>query len=149
MRSERHAKILELIAQHNIETQDELAEHLAKAGFKTTQATISRDIRTLKLTKIVTDDGHFKYVAEKTDPKVAMEKYCRILRDGFISMDQAENMLVIRTVAGMAMAVAAAIDELNWCEVVGCIAGDDTIFCAVRSKQEVPVVIDHIWTVVK
>lgn len=149
MRSERHAKILELIAQHNIETQDELANYLAEAGFKTTQATISRDIRTLKLTKIVTDDGHFKYVAEKVDQKTAMEKYCRILRDGFISMDTAESILVIRTVAGMAMAVAAAIDEMNWGEVVGCIAGDDTIFCAIRSKDDVSVVIDAVWTIVK
>ncbi len=149
MRSERQNKILELIENHNIETQEELASLLAAEGYKTTQATISRDIRNLKLTKIVSADGHFKYVADKTDHKTVIAKYRRILRDGFISMEEAGNILVIHTVAGMAMAVAASIDEMNWSEVAGCIAGDDTIFCAVRTAKDVSEVIEKIRSVIR
>ena len=89
MQSERQMKILELISNHDIETQDVLAAYLREAGFKTTQATISRDIRTLKLTKVVDEKGHFKYVAGKQDQADRLDKYRRILRDGLISMDQA------------------------------------------------------------
>ena len=150
MQSERQMKILELIAQHDIETQDELAAYLANAGFKTTQATISRDIRTLKLTKIVDKNGHFKYVAGKpTDHAAQIEKYKRVLRDGYLSMDQAENILVIHTVPGMAMAAAASVDAMNWSQVAGCIAGDDTVFCAIRRREDVAAVISQIREIVR
>ena len=144
MQSERQMKILELISNHDIETQDVLAAYLREAGFKTTQATISRDIRTLKLTKVVDEKGHFKYVAGKQDQAARLDKYRRILRDGLISMDQAENILVLRTVPGMAMAVAASVDAMNWKQVAGSIAGDDNVFCAVRRKEDVADVIDQI-----
>ncbi len=149
MQSERQMKILELISEHDIETQDVLAAYLREAGFKTTQATISRDIRTLKLTKVVDDRGHFKYVAGKQNQEAQIDKYRRILRDGLISMDQAENILVLRTVPGMAMAVAASVDAMNWKQVAGSIAGDDNVFCAVRRKEDVADVIDLIREIMR
>ena len=109
MKVSRHAKIIELISQYDIETQEELAEYLNNAGFKVTQATVSRDIRDLNIKLLL-----------------------------------AQNILVIKTVAGMAMAVAAAVDAMKWNEVVGCIAGDDTIMCAIRTVEDTAVVMENI-----
>ena len=148
MKVNRHAKIVELGNQYQIETQEELAELLNAEGYKVTQATVSRDIRDLKLTKVQTEHGRQKYVALKATQSELAEKYVRILKDGFVSMGMAQNILVIKTVSGMAMAVAASIDEMNWNEVVGCIAGDDTIFCAVRSVEETEIVMDKIRKIV-
>ena len=139
---------MELVNQYQIETQEELAELLNAEGYKVTQATVSRDIRDLKLTKVQTEHGRQKYVALKATQSELAEKYVRILKDGFVSMGMAQNILVIKTVSGMAMAVAASIDEMNWNEVVGCIAGDDTIFCAVRSVEETEIVMDKIRKIV-
>ena len=141
---QRHAKIVELINQYDIDTQEELARQLKEAGFRVTQATVSRDIRELRLTKIAVDGGKQKYVVMNTQSSELDEKYLRILRDGFVSMDMAQNILVIRTVSGMAMAVAAAMDALNWKEIAGCIAGDDTIMCAIRSVDDTLLVMDKI-----
>ena len=135
MKVNRHVKIVELVNKYDIETQEELADRLRDEGFQITQATVSRDIRDLKLTKVATDDGRQKYVVLKATENALRDKYIRILKDGFVSMDMAMNILVIKTVSGMAMAVAAAIDEMRWNEVVGCIAGDDTIFCVARSSS--------------
>ena len=136
MKVSRHAKIIELINQYDIETQEELADRLNQSGFKVTQATVSRDIRDLKLTKMSVDGGRQKYVVLKPEDGGMTEKYMRVLRDGYVSMDMAQNILVIKTVSGMAMAVAAALDAMNWNEIVGCIAGDDTIMCAVRTVDD-------------
>ena len=130
MKSERHRKILEIINKNDIETQEELAAALIDAGFNVTQATVSRDIKMLNLTKMVVN-GHKKYVVFKND-----DKYIRVLRDGFSDMDMAQNILVIKTVPGMAMAVCAALDAIDYQEIVGTIAGDDTIMCAVRSVED-------------
>lgn len=136
MKVSRHAKIIELIAQHDIETQEELAEYLNREGFKVTQATVSRDIRDLRLTKVAVDGSRQKYVVLAPEKDEMNEKYIRVLRDGYISMDMAQNILVIKTVSGMAMALAAALDAMDFDEVVGSIAGDDTIMCAVRTAQD-------------
>ena len=144
MKIQRHAKIVELINQYDIDTQEELARRLKEAGFRVTQATVSRDIRELRLTKIAVDGGKQKYIVMNTQSSELDEKYLRILRDGFVSMDMAQNILVIRTVSGMAMAVAAAMDALNWKEIAGCIAGDDTIMCAIRSVDDTLLVMDKI-----
>ena len=148
MKVSRHAKIIELISQNDIETQEELAERLNGAGFKVTQATVSRDIRDLKLTKVSVDGGRQKYVVLKPEEDGMSEKYIRVLRAGYVSMDMAQNILVIKTVSGMAMAVAAAVDAMKWKEVVGCIAGDDTIMCAVRSVDETVAVMEKIRKIV-
>ena len=110
MKVSRHAKIIELISQYDIETQEELAEYLNNAGMS--------------------------------------EKYIRVLKDGYVAMDMAQNILVIKTVSGMAMAVAAAVDAMKWHEVVGCIAGDDTIMCAIRTVEDTAAVMDKIRKIV-
>ena len=148
MKVNRHAKIVELVNKHNIETQEELAERLNQEGYKVTQATVSRDIRDLKLTTVQTENGRQKYAVLKTTEGVLTEKYFRILKDGYVSMDMAMNILVIKTVSGMAMAVAAAIDEMKWHEVVGCIAGDDTIMCAIRTIEDTEAVMEKIRKIV-
>ena len=144
MKINRHAKIYELINKYSIETQEELADLLNQEGYKVTQATVSRDIRDLKLTKVQTKEGRQKYVALKTTQSELAEKYARILKDGFVSMDSAMNLLVIKTVSGMAMAVAASIDEMNWPEVVGSIAGDDTVMCAIRTIEDTAAVMEKM-----
>ena len=136
MKKIRHRKIVEIIDKYDVETQEELAGYLKAAGFTVTQATVSRDIRELKLSKIPTGSGRQKYVVLKQDDNHMGDKYIRVLRDGFVSMDMAQNILVVKTVSGMAMAVAAALDALRFPEIVGCIAGDDTIFCAVRTGSD-------------
>lgn len=143
MKVERHSKIVELIGKYEIETQEELAERLHQAGFDVTQATVSRDIRELKLTKVPAESGKQRYMVLQSQGNFS-DKYIRILRDGFLSMDMAQNILVIRTVSGMAMAVAAALDAIRFQEIVGCIAGDDTIMCAVRSVDDTILVMDKI-----
>ena len=143
MKVDRHAKIVELIGKYEIETQEELAEYLTKAGYQVTQATVSRDIRELKLSKVQAESGKQRYVVFKSQEGLS-DKYIRILRDGFLSMDMAQNILVIKTVSGMAMAVAAALDAIHFHEIVGCIAGDDTIMCAVRSVDDTILVMDKL-----
>ena len=148
MKVSRHAKIIELISQFDIETQEELAERLNDAGFKVTQATVSRDIRDLKLMKAAVNGGKQKYIVLKPEEEGIGGKYIRVLQDGYVSMDMAQNILVIKTVSGMAMAVAAALDAMNWKEVVGCIAGDDTIMCAIRSVEDTVIVMEKIRKIV-
>ena len=148
MKVNRHAKIVELVNKYHIETQEELADLLNQEGYKVTQATVSRDIRNLKLTKVQTEVGRQKYAVLQQSENKLTEKYSRILRDGFVSMDAAQNILVIKTVSGMAMAVAAAIDDMNWHEVVGCIAGDDTIMCAIRTVEDVEYVMEKFRQIV-
>ncbi|KAB1437651.1 arginine repressor [Candidatus Galacturonibacter soehngenii] len=148
MKIERHTKIVELISKYDIETQEDLAEKLNEAGFNVTQATVSRDIRELKLTKVSTDGNRQKYVVLQSQEGWMSEKYIRVLQDGFLSMTKASNILVIRTVSGMAMAVAAALDAMQFKEVLGCIAGDDTIFCATRSDEETLSLMDRMRKIV-
>lgn len=136
MKKNRHDKIAEIIRKYDVETQEELAGRLREAGYAVTQATVSRDIREMKLSKVPTGGGRQKYVILEQGDGHMGDKYIRVLRDGFVSMDMARNILVVKTVSGMAMAVAAALDALRYDEVVGCIAGDDTIFVAVRTVEE-------------
>lgn len=143
MKLERHSKIVELIGKYEIETQEELAERLNQEGYKVTQATVSRDIRELKLTKVQSENGRQRYMVMQNQTAFS-GKYIRILKDGYVSMDMAQNILVIKTVSGMAMAVAAALDEIHFHEIVGCIAGDDTIMCAVRSVDDTILVMDKL-----
>ncbi len=134
MKKKRHDRILEIIENHEVETQGELADLLRSSGFKVTQATVSRDIRELGLVKTATAGGQ-KYAAA-SPVNEEQNRFIRVLRDSVQSVDQAQNLLVIRTGSGMAMAAAAALDHLDFPEVVGCIAGDDTIMAAVRTVEE-------------
>ena len=144
MKKGRQEKIIELISKNNIETQDDLITHLKNEGYNVTQATVSRDIRELHLSKIPCGRGKQKYVLLKQDESQLSDKYIRVLSDGFVSMDMAQNILVIKTVAGMAMAVAAALDAIKFKEIVGSIAGDDTIMVAVRTTEETKVLMQKI-----
>ena len=148
MKKVRHGKIIEIIDKHDVETQEELAAYLRQAGYDVTQATVSRDIRELKLSKVPTGEGKQKYIVIKQDDSHLGDKYIRVLRDGFVSMDMAQNILVIKTVSGMAMAVAAAVDAMKFKEIVGCIAGDDTIMMAVRTVEDTQVLMEKINTMI-
>ena len=149
MKTKRQTKMLELIKKHDIETQEELSDYLQKEGYQVTQATVSRDIRELKLTKVAMSNGRQKYAALTDANEDLSEKYTRVFRDAFVSMDMAQNILVIKTVSGMAMAVAAAIDAMHLHEIVGCIAGDDTIMCAVRSVDDTIAVMSRLRKLVE
>lgn len=135
MKPDRKEKILELIRKYNISNQEELRSYLLKEGYDVTQGTVSKDMRALMLTKVQGPDGKLYYKA-LSDGVDMTRKYLNILRDAFISMAPAQNLLVIKTVSGMAMACAAAIEELNIGGIVGCIAGDNTIFLAIRDSHE-------------
>lgn len=149
MKNARQTEIIRLIEKYHIETQEELAERLNKAGFQVTQATVSRDIRELHLIKVADGQNRSRYSVMKNSTEHLGRKYSRVLSDAFISAEVAGNLLVIRTVAGMAMAAGAALDSLGWPEIVGCIAGDDTIMCAVHSKQEAKTVLGKLVKIVE
>ena len=144
MKSRRQETILKIIKEQDVETQEELTRLLAKAGFSSTQGTVSRDIRELKLTKVTGENGRQKYMERQVEDIHVSSKYRRVLSEGIMGMESAENILVIKTVPGMAMACGAAIDSISLKYVAGCIAGDDTIFCAVRTVEETFKVADKI-----
>ena len=149
MKTNRQSKIIEIIQKNEVETQDELSALLEKDGFRVTQATVSRDIRELKLTKIPTAGGRQKYAVITDAPENLSKKYERVLREGFLSMDMAQNILVIKTVSGMASAVCAAIDAMKMREIVGSITGDDTIMCAIRTVDDTYAVMKKIRRIVE
>jgi transcriptional regulator of arginine metabolism len=144
MKKNRHDKIIELIARNVVETQEQLANLLRDEGYDVTQATVSRDIRQMKLSKQVTEDGRQKYVYSTADSEAMQDKYVSVLKAGFASMDVAQNILVIKTVSGMAMALAAAIDAIEFPEIVGCIAGDDTIMIVIKTNDEAVMVMEKL-----
>lgn len=149
MKSKRHVKILELIQKNDIETQEELLDYLKREGYRVTQATVSRDIRELKLTKVAMKSGRQKYAVLAENTKDLLEKYTRIFQNGFVSMDMAQNILVVKTVPGMAMAVAAALDSMECHEIVGSIAGDDTVMCAVRTVEDTATLMERLRKIVE
>ncbi len=144
MKHKRQMKILEIIRNHNIETQDELLEMLADYGFVATQATISRDIRELKLRKEVYKGTRQRYTEGDVIASGTTDSYRKVLSAGIISIESSENLIVIKTVSGVAMAVGAALDNMEIRGLMGCIAGDDTIFLAVQSKKLVENVVAEI-----
>lgn len=145
MKVNRHEKIIELIRRYEIETQEELAQKLNEAGYKVTQATVSRDIKELKLFKVPAVDGRQKYALFSQEESDGLDgKYVRVFKDGYLSMAMAQNILVIKTVPGMAMAAAAALDKFRFPEIVGCIAGDDVIMCAIHNVDETLLVMEKL-----
>jgi len=144
MKRKRQEKIVELINRYEVETQEELVELLQKEGCQVTQATVSRDIRELKLSKIPNGRGRQKYVTFDGEEPHLGDKYGRVLKEGYVSMAPAQTLLVLKTVSGMAMAVAAAIDAMKIEEVVGCIAGDNTVMIAMGSAEDARIVMEKI-----
>lgn len=136
MKARRHAKILELINSNAIETQDELLNLLGESGFPVTQATISRDIKELRLVKTLNADGKYHYTPHTAPVKNEMSsKFVLIFSEAVKEIDSAENMVVIKCFTGMANATCAAMDSLHWNGVVGTLAGDDTIFMVMRNEH--------------
>ncbi len=146
MKENRQDKMLEIIRNYDVGTQEELAGRLREAGFSVTQATVSRDIRELKLSKVPTAEGGQKYVVLEQEEGRG-DRFIRVLQDAFSSMATAQNLLVVRTVSGMAMAAATALDALQFPEVVGCVAGDDTIFVATHTVEEAQALMEKIRSI--
>ena len=131
----RHSKILELVQNNNIQTQEDLASLLKSSGFDVTQATVSRDIKELRLIKVQIQDGTYKYAVAYKDSSDRQPKFRNILSEAIIKADFAGNIAVIKCYPGMGMAAATAIDAMNSEEIVGSIAGDDTIFVVLRTDE--------------
>ena len=147
MKNARHEQILKLIGQYEIETQEELAARLVSSGFQVTQATVSRDIRQLRLIKVTGADGRQHYAPEDGEGPDLAIRYQRVLKDSYVSMDVSLNIAVIHTVSGMAMAAAAALDSLDWPELLGSIAGDDTVMAVLRSAEDAPVLMEKMGAI--
>lgn len=135
MKAQRHIKIREVITSQDIETQEELVEQLKKAGYNVTQATVSRDIKELHLVKVPLSNGSYKYSLPADRRFNPLQKLKRLLQESFVSIDVAENQIVMKTLPGNAHALAALLDNLDWNEIIGTIAGDDTILIICRSKE--------------
>lgn len=135
MKYNRHAKILEIVDKNIIETQEEIAEKLKESGMDVTQATVSRDIKELRLIKVMTEDGRYKYAAFTKSESFVTNRLLNIFIESFVSSDYANNIVIVKTLPGMAQASASAIDSLKWTEIVGTIAGDDTIMIVCRAEK--------------
>ncbi|AZT90374.1 arginine repressor [Caldicellulosiruptor changbaiensis] len=144
MKSERQQKILEIIQSEDIETQEELVEKLRELGYDVTQATVSRDIKELRLTKVLTETGKYKYAVLSGPEANITEKLIKVFSESIIKCDTADNLVIIKTITGAAQGAAAAIDSLNWPEVIGTIAGDDTIFIATKGNAAAEKIVERI-----
>ncbi len=143
MKYTRHKKILGIIKNKEIETQEELSNELKKQGLNVTQATVSRDIKELRLIKILTKNGKYKYATLNGQDNILSDRLVKIFKNSIISIDYAGNILVMKTLTGSAQAAAATIDVVGLEEVVGTIAGDDTIFLAIRDIDKMEGIIEH------
>ena len=136
MKNSRHTRILEIIGDYVIETQDDLIEKLKESGYPVTQATVSRDIKQLGLIKTATKDGGYKYTVARSDNSGNENKLKNIMKETVVNAQDAQNIIVVKTFPGMANAAAAALDALAGEAVIGSIAGDDTIFIVVRNSED-------------
>lgn len=144
MKSKRHNKILEIISTKDIETQEELADELKLSGFDITQATVSRDIKILKLIKVLSSSGKYKYVAINAQQNEIADKLVNIFSNTVIHVENVDKFVILKTITGSASAAAEALDSLNLMEVAGTIAGDNTIFIVVRSTEKAEELVDKI-----
>ena len=149
MKAKRQALIREIVESQNIQTQEELAEALRERGMMVTQATVSRDIREMHLLKVLAEDGSYRYATMDRSETGVGDRLIRMLADSVVEMDSANNLIVVRTLPGSAHVAAEAIDNLKWPEVLGTIAGDNTILVIVRSNEEVDVVIKRFGSIIR
>lgn len=149
MKLVRHKKILEIINSSDIETQDELAEALSENGFDVTQATVSRDIRILKLAKVMAVSGKYKYVSVEKDTMDFSNKLVKIFANTVLNAESVDNFVVIKTLSGSGSAAAEAIDSLGLTEIAGTIAGDNTIFILTRNKENADKLVDKIKSMIE
>ena len=149
MKRNRQEKMLELISRYEIDTQDELIARLRDCGFEVTQATVSRDIRELKISKMMTGKGSYRYVLPKQTAAGSGQKFSTALIDSIVSVESACNIVVIKTYPGLANAVAVGIDNLNFSQILGCVAGDDTIMIATRDYESADMICNRLHELLK
>ena len=149
MKAKRQALIREIVEAQSIQTQEELAEALRAHGLMVTQATVSRDIREMHLLKVLAEDGSYRYATMDRSETGVGDRLIRMLADSVVEMNSANNLIVVRTLPGSAHVAAEAIDNLKWPDVLGTIAGDNTIFMVVRSQEEVHLVVERIQDIMK
>lgn len=149
MKARRQALIREIVERQNIQTQEELAHALSENGLVVTQATVSRDIKEMHLLKVLAEDGSYRYATMDKEEQGTNERLIRMLSDSVLDMDSANNLIVIRTLPGSAHVAGEAVDSLRWPEVLGTIAGDNTILVIIRSNEDVDAVIKRFYTIVK
>lgn len=150
MKLSRHSKILDLISKYNIDTQEELAKRLSEDGYNVTQATVSRDIKDLKLVKVLDSSGVYKYAQSGVKETTATDKNLNsILVNSVTKIDSALNTVVIKTHSGMAQAVGFVIDSFGLEEILGCVAGDDTIICVTKTEKSASYLADKLNLMVK
>jgi len=149
VKNERHARILKIIDEKVIGTQEELLLELIRYGIDVTQATVSRDIKELRLTKALTTSGTYKYTSVERAEAAIHDRLIRVFAESVIALDHANNLIVIKTIAAGAQAAAATIDALRWQEIIGCVAGDDTILVIVRENGLVQNVMERFNRMLK
>ncbi|MEW6545654.1 MAG: arginine repressor [Bacillota bacterium] len=145
MKARRQMKILEIIRERPVETQEELAQELRKLGMPVTQATVSRDIKDLNLVKVPTGDGRQRYALPQEQVMSGYtDRLRRVLRDSVLSLDVSENLIVVKCLSGAAPAVGEALDNLRWQEIVGTVAGDNTVLVVVRGRERAQTVMERM-----
>ena len=149
MKNERQLQILKIIGERPIETQNQLIAALREAGVKSTQATVSRDIKELRLIKVLTSEGHYKYATVEKAESDLQERFIRLFSNCVVSITNAGNLIVIKTISGSASVAGEAIDSLKWPEIAGSIAGDNTIFVAVREGKNTAEIIKRFQKMMK
>ena len=149
MKSERHAMILNLIETTNVETQEELADMLKQRGICVTQATVSRDIKELRLIKVLAENGGYKYATVDTAEAGMKERFVRIFGDSVVGINTSANLVIVKTLSGSANAAAEAVDSMHWNDIVGTMAGDNTIFSAARDEKAVPDIVKRLSAMIK
>lgn len=149
MKSLRHNMILEIIESMNIETQEELAEELKRRNVKVTQATVSRDIKELRLLKVLADGGKYKYATVERAEKGMNDRFIRILAESVLSIESSGNLIVIKTITASANAAGEAVDSMKWPEVLGSVAGDNTLLIIARSEAGVETLMQRFNELIK
>ena len=149
MKSVRQEKILEIINKYEVETQDDLISHLTAEGFSVTQATVSRDIRQMKLTKVLTGRGTYRYIQSSRATVDDGARFNNALADSILKVDYAGNVIVLKTYPGLASAVAAGIDSIHMIEILGCVAGDDTIIIVARDERKAGEISEKLKSMMK
>ena len=149
MKSTRHNLILEIIEEKDIETQEELADELKRRGVKVTQATVSRDIKELRLLKVLAEHGGYKYATVDKAEAGMKERFVRIFSDSVISITASANLIILKTLSGSANAAAEAVDSMHWDEIAGTMAGDNTIFIAAKSEKVVPEIVEKLGMMIR
>lgn len=149
MKTVRQVAILDIIEKQNIETQEELAEALRLRGIRVTQATVSRDIKELRLLKVLTPTGAYKYATADKAENGLSERFIRMLAESLLSVASSNNLIVVKTLSGSANVAAEALDSLHWPEILGTLAGDNTILLIIRSEADVPAVQTRLQEMMK